>query len=106
MKPNESRYWFRAKRYGLGWGLPLTWQGWTFFLSWMLILPLGVHVLTPGSRPMRWAFIAAMGHPVAGHLLLERRPGRTALEQRGRQLTSGRLPSSSHSHAIEFTAAA
>ena len=60
MKPNESRYWFRAKRYGLGWGLPLTWQGWTFFFSWMLIFPLGLLVLTPGSQTFRWAFIAAM----------------------------------------------
>ena len=23
-----KRYWFRAKRYGWGWGLPNTWQGW------------------------------------------------------------------------------
>jgi hypothetical protein len=23
-----SRYWFPAKRYGWGWGLPVTWQGW------------------------------------------------------------------------------
>ena len=22
------RYWFRAKAYGWGWGLPLTWEGW------------------------------------------------------------------------------
>jgi hypothetical protein len=21
-------YWFRAKRYGYGWGLPVRWQGW------------------------------------------------------------------------------
>lgn len=60
MKPGESRYWFRAKRYGLGWGLPLSWQGWTFFLTWLLILPLGLLVLTPGSQPVRFAFIAAM----------------------------------------------
>lgn len=23
-----SKPWFRAKKYGWGWGLPLTWQGW------------------------------------------------------------------------------
>jgi hypothetical protein len=29
----EKHYWFRAKRYGLGWGLPCSWQGWAFFLA-------------------------------------------------------------------------
>lgn len=24
----ERRYWFPAKRYGWGWGLPIAWQGW------------------------------------------------------------------------------
>jgi hypothetical protein len=60
MNTNNRRYWFQAKRYGLGWGLPLAWQGWVVFFSWMLIVPLGVRFLTPGSKPMRWAFIAAM----------------------------------------------
>ena len=23
-----KRYWFPAKRYGWGWGLPCTWEGW------------------------------------------------------------------------------
>ena len=23
-----EKYWFPAKRYGWGWGLPSTWQGW------------------------------------------------------------------------------
>jgi hypothetical protein len=23
-----ARYWFRAKRYGFGWGAPTCWQGW------------------------------------------------------------------------------
>lgn len=23
-----KKYWFPAKRYGWGWGLPATWQGW------------------------------------------------------------------------------
>jgi hypothetical protein len=60
MNTHKPRYWFRAKRYGLGWGLPLTWQGWVFFLSWMLVVLSGVRLLTDGGRVMRWAFIAAM----------------------------------------------
>jgi hypothetical protein len=60
MHTNNPRYWFRAKRYGFGWGLPVAWQGWVFFLSWLLITLLGVRLLTPGSQAMRWAFIGAM----------------------------------------------
>jgi hypothetical protein len=29
------RYWFRAKAYGFGWGLPCTWQGWLVALVWL-----------------------------------------------------------------------
>ena len=57
---NNPPYWFRAKRYGLGWGLPLVWQGWAVFVSWILILYLGTHYVMPGSRLMRWGFTSAM----------------------------------------------
>lgn len=60
MNTKNSPYWFRAKSYGLGWGLPLAWQGWVFFFAWMMMFFLSLRVLTPGSRPMRWVFIAAM----------------------------------------------
>jgi hypothetical protein len=60
MNSNDPRYWFRAKRYGFGWGLPLAWQGWVFFLLWLLLVPLGLRFLTSDSKAMRWAFIAAM----------------------------------------------
>ncbi len=36
---NESRsVWFPAKRYGWGWGLPITWQGWVEFIAWLVIV--------------------------------------------------------------------
>ena len=60
MSTHNSRYWFRAKRYGLGWGLPLTWQGWAVFVSWILFFLLGFRFLTPDGRPLRWGFTAAM----------------------------------------------
>lgn len=28
--------WFRQKKYGYGWGVPQTWQGWTVFLLYLL----------------------------------------------------------------------
>jgi hypothetical protein len=36
------RYWFPAKRYGWGWGLPVTWQGWIVLLVWFAALMAGV----------------------------------------------------------------
>jgi len=37
MKP-QPRYWFPAKRYGWGWGPPVTWQGWVVVVVWFAAL--------------------------------------------------------------------
>ena len=34
----DTRYWFRAKRYGWGWGLPLTWQGWAALAAFIALI--------------------------------------------------------------------
>ena len=60
MNTKNNRYWFRAKRYGLGWGLPCAWQGWVFLITWLMALPFGHRFLAPNNRPLRWAFTAAM----------------------------------------------
>jgi hypothetical protein len=49
-------YWFRAKRNGLGWGLPCSWQGWAFFLLWLCALALCAFKLMPG-RPLMFAMV-------------------------------------------------
>jgi len=33
-----KRKWFRAKKHGNGWGLPLTWEGWTILIAYLLFL--------------------------------------------------------------------
>jgi hypothetical protein len=33
--------WFRAKRYGWGWGLPLTWQGWLVLGIYCALVAVG-----------------------------------------------------------------
>jgi hypothetical protein len=38
-------YWFRAKRYGWGWGLPSSPAGWVFFLSWLATFIAGTILL-------------------------------------------------------------
>jgi hypothetical protein len=30
-----QKYWFRTKRYGFGWSVPITWQGWVVFLTFL-----------------------------------------------------------------------
>jgi len=43
-------YWFPAKRYGWGWGFPITWQGWVVFAVYFLALPLGCLFFPPHQR--------------------------------------------------------
>ncbi|MBU6483445.1 MAG: hypothetical protein KGL70_02295 [Betaproteobacteria bacterium] len=52
-------YWFPAKRYGWGWGLPITWQGWFVLTVFLLLLLLGVFLFPPHRHAV--AFIAYTG---------------------------------------------
>jgi hypothetical protein len=55
-----KRYWFRAKRYGWGWGPPATWQGWVTLIVWIAILIPASIWLAPRSLPLFFAFEAVM----------------------------------------------
>ncbi|MES2259199.1 MAG: hypothetical protein V4724_11800 [Pseudomonadota bacterium] len=37
-KEIKPAYWFPAKRYGWGWGAPITWQGWLVILAYLALL--------------------------------------------------------------------
>ena len=52
-------YWFHAKRYGWGWGLPASWQGWVVLLVWLGALTDGMRLLR-GERPQQWLFLVLM----------------------------------------------
>jgi hypothetical protein len=54
--PGERRNWFPAKRYGWGWGIPSTWQGWLVMAAFVALLVLGSIVLHP--RTQLWAYLA------------------------------------------------
>jgi hypothetical protein len=56
----KDNYWFRAKRYGLGWGLPCSWQGWVFFLIWVAVLGIGAVELIPARPFVFTLFLAGM----------------------------------------------
>ena len=55
--------WFRAKTYGFGWGLPLTWHGWVVFAVYFVLLLLGVvnmyQNFVPIPFPIYFLFITA-----------------------------------------------
>ncbi|RQS07578.1 hypothetical protein DIE07_20990 [Burkholderia sp. Bp9002] len=48
---NGKKIWFPAKRYGWGWGLPVTWQGWLALLLYLLGLVASVWLLQPNRAP-------------------------------------------------------
>jgi len=43
----DYRYWFPAKRYGWGWGPPITWQGWVVLCIWILATAVAAVRLMP-----------------------------------------------------------
>jgi drug/metabolite transporter (DMT)-like permease len=45
--PIEPTYWFPSKRYGWGWGLPMTWQGWLVLAAFVALVVAGTFVFPP-----------------------------------------------------------
>ena len=43
----QSQYWFPAKRYGWGWGLPSSWQGWVVLVAFFVLLATSAYVFPP-----------------------------------------------------------
>lgn len=52
--------WFPAKRYGWGWGLPLTWQGWLLIAMYFILLSAGTFVFQPDQRPISYVVYTAV----------------------------------------------
>ena len=54
--PDKEPYWFPAKRYGWGWGIPTVWQGWVVVAVFAALLVAGaVFILPSWGQP---AFVA------------------------------------------------
>ena len=43
----SARYWFPAKRYGWGWGLPSSWEGWVVLAAFIVSLVAASLVFPP-----------------------------------------------------------
>lgn len=63
MSEPKAKYWFPARRYGLGWGFPTAWQGWVVLIAFPALLFSGMGLLLPvamRSSLGNVAFIAYM----------------------------------------------
>ena len=60
--PNSESYWFPAKRYGWGWGAPVTWQGWVVLVIWAAALAEGLFLLRHHQNApwLRLAYVLLM----------------------------------------------
>ena len=54
LAPDGKPYWFAAKRYGWGWGLPLVWQGWVALAVFVVLIALDIILFPPHSHLVRF----------------------------------------------------
>jgi hypothetical protein len=57
---SQKQYWFPAKRYGWGWGVPVRWQGWVCLALYAACVGLAIHFLRPVTHPVLLAFTLAL----------------------------------------------
>jgi hypothetical protein len=44
---SKSPYWFPAKRFGWGWGIPTAWQGWVVLILYVFAVMAAVRLIVP-----------------------------------------------------------
>ena len=57
---NQNKYWFPAKRYGWGWGLPVRWEGWVCLAIYAGCVALVFRFLRPAADPVMFAISLAL----------------------------------------------
>jgi hypothetical protein len=56
-----SKYWFPAKRYGWGWGLPVAWQGWVVLGVYLVLVLAGIPFVNSAARVLLFVlYVAAL----------------------------------------------
>lgn len=50
-------WWFPAKRYGWGWGLPVSWQGWVVVIVWFAVFFAGLVMLLRLGLLFPWLLV-------------------------------------------------
>jgi hypothetical protein len=52
MNERNKDIWFPARKYGVGWGFPITWQGWVVFGSYIALVIVGIIFLAISENPI------------------------------------------------------
>jgi hypothetical protein len=74
---SEPKYWFPAKRYGWGWGLPSSWQGWLILIVFVALVAIGSFLFPPATRLGAYlAFVAVLCGLLVGVCRLTGEPPR------------------------------
>lgn len=55
MTSNDKQYWFPAKRFGWGWGVPTRWQGWVVLVLFAGLVLAGVGTVLPSYGAIGFA---------------------------------------------------
>ena len=72
----DPKYWFPAKRYGWGWGLPVTWQGWLALAVFLGLVVAGVHLFPRKALAAYLGYIAVLSVLFTGLCWLKGEPTR------------------------------
>ena len=56
----ETAYWFPAKTYGWGWGIPAAWQGWVVLAIFTGLMVAGGLLLLPNYGPVTFVAYTAV----------------------------------------------
>ena len=77
MSAETPTHWFAAKRYGVGWSLPVTWQGWATLFIYFALLVAGLLFVGP-SLARGMARLVDRGRPGNGWRMAARNIGRSS----------------------------
>ena len=51
----DRKYWFRAKRFGWGWGAPTSWQGWAALIAYLVLVVAGIPLVQATRGDLAYA---------------------------------------------------
>ncbi len=58
--PSPKKFWFPAKTYGYGWGLPICREGWAVFISYFILLATSGSLFLRRPTPTLFLIIAGV----------------------------------------------
>lgn len=50
MTDREQKFWFHAKLFGFGWGMPASWQGWVVLVLYLVLVVAAALFAPAGTR--------------------------------------------------------